>query len=311
MPEVSVIIPNYNHAPFLKERIESVINQTFRDFEVIVIDDASRDESRRIIEQYRNHPKVSHVIYNTENSGSPFLQWAKGTELATGEWIWIAESDDVAATDFLEKMLVTVHKATNTSFAYCNSAILSFPAKTDPFTTAQLMNKKQSKTKWNEQYVHNGIHEINESLKWDCGILNASSVLFNRKYLVADLPQIMTYRYHGDWLLYIMLALRGDVAYTSEPLNTFRKHRENHSDSDTLLRQFKIEHFRILDFLLTLDAVTEKNKLLRHFITHYIGFGFLKEPGFGKKGIFRHFTAVNPSLARKVVLKLLLKKLGK
>jgi Glycosyltransferases involved in cell wall biogenesis len=102
---VTVIIPNFNHAAFLKQRIESVLNQTFQDFEMIVIDDCSADESREVIEAYRNHPKVSQVVYNEQNSGSAFKQWVKGVALAKGDWIWIAESDDWAEHDFLERMM--------------------------------------------------------------------------------------------------------------------------------------------------------------------------------------------------------------
>ena len=102
MPTVSVIIPNYNHAPFLKQRIESVLNQSFQDFEMILIDDCSTDGSREIIESYRNNPHVSHIVYNDSNSGSAFLQWNKGIELAKGDWIWVAESDDYAEPTFLE-----------------------------------------------------------------------------------------------------------------------------------------------------------------------------------------------------------------
>ena len=63
-PLVSVIIPSYNHEKFLKERIDSVLNQTFQDFELIILDDLSPDNSREIIESYRAHPKVSHIIFN-------------------------------------------------------------------------------------------------------------------------------------------------------------------------------------------------------------------------------------------------------
>ena len=98
---VSVIIPNYCHARFLNQRIDSVLNQTYSDYEVIILDDCSTDNSREIIESYRNHPKISHIVYNEKNSGSTFIQWEKGFELARGEYIWIAESDYVARSTFL------------------------------------------------------------------------------------------------------------------------------------------------------------------------------------------------------------------
>src|ERR1700752_3159230 len=77
-PKVSVIIPNYNHATFLIERIDSILCQTFQDFELIILDDCSNDNSRSIIEKYHGHEKISHIIYNPTNSGSPFMQWQKG-----------------------------------------------------------------------------------------------------------------------------------------------------------------------------------------------------------------------------------------
>lgn len=70
MPKVSVIIPNYNHSSYLKERIDSILNQTFQNFEVIILDDCSTDNSKEIIELYRDHTKVSHIVYNEKNSGS-------------------------------------------------------------------------------------------------------------------------------------------------------------------------------------------------------------------------------------------------
>ncbi|MCW8968588.1 MAG: glycosyltransferase, partial [Flavobacteriales bacterium] len=73
-PLISIIIPNYNHALFLKKRLESVYNQTYPHFEVILLDDASTDNSIEILNTYKSHPKTAHLIVNTQNSGSPFKQ---------------------------------------------------------------------------------------------------------------------------------------------------------------------------------------------------------------------------------------------
>ncbi|RYE13814.1 MAG: glycosyltransferase family 2 protein, partial [Sphingobacteriaceae bacterium] len=103
-PKVSVIIPNYNHARYLPQRIESVIHQTFQDIEVILMDDCSLDTSRTIIAQYAAQDNRIRVILNEQNSGSTFKQWNKGIALAKGEYVWIAESDDYAELDFLETL---------------------------------------------------------------------------------------------------------------------------------------------------------------------------------------------------------------
>ena len=121
MPLVSVIVPNYNHAPYLRQRLDSIFNQTYKNFEVIILDDCSTDNSKEIIEEYRNRPQFSHVVYNEINSGSPFKQWAKGFELAQGEYIWIAESDDWAELNFLEELITKAELFPNLTLLFCCS----------------------------------------------------------------------------------------------------------------------------------------------------------------------------------------------
>src|SRR4051794_30504658 len=103
-PKVSVVIPNYNHGPYLRERIDSVLGQTFGDFEVIILDDASTDNSHAILTRYYTKPRM-RILVNRRNSGSAFPQWNRGIELARGDYVWIAESDDSADPRFLETLV--------------------------------------------------------------------------------------------------------------------------------------------------------------------------------------------------------------
>lgn len=121
-PFVSIIIPNYNHSKFLDERIESILNQTYQNFELIILDDCSPDNgaSKAVIEKYRDNPHVSHIVYNEKNSGSTFVQWHRGFELSKGELIWIAESDDSCDASFLEKVLRGFEHP-DTVFSFCKS----------------------------------------------------------------------------------------------------------------------------------------------------------------------------------------------
>src|SRR4051812_33606058 len=118
---VSVVIPNYNHAPYLRTRIDSVLNQSYQEVEVIILDDCSTDDSRSIIEEYRSHPKVSAIVYNERNTGSPFIQWNKGVGLAKGELIWIAESDDTCHPLMLSTVLERMNVDGNIGISYCQS----------------------------------------------------------------------------------------------------------------------------------------------------------------------------------------------
>src|SRR6266849_1262625 len=120
MPKVSVVIPSYNHACFLRQRIESVLVQTYQDFELILLEDCSTDESRAILSEYAGDPR-GRMEFNEVNSGSTFKQWNKGVRLARGEYVWIAESDDYADPHLLEKLSERLESEPRAAFAYCRS----------------------------------------------------------------------------------------------------------------------------------------------------------------------------------------------
>lgn len=130
MPTVSVIVPNYCHAPYLEQRIESILQQTFQDFELILLDDCSTDGSREILERYRNHPKVSGIFYNERNSGSPFKQWEKGLSKAKGDYVWIAESDDFSSPCFLERCVRILDTRPDCSIVFTSSYIVDSHSRT-------------------------------------------------------------------------------------------------------------------------------------------------------------------------------------
>ena len=100
MPLISVIMPVYNVEQYLRRSIESVLNQTFKDFELICINDGSTDNSLEILNEYATKdPRIQ--IINQENAG---LSCARnsGLEIVQGEYIAFIDSDDFYATNFLE-----------------------------------------------------------------------------------------------------------------------------------------------------------------------------------------------------------------
>src|ERR1700691_397600 len=104
IPRVSIVIPNYNHARFLRNRVDSVLRQTFQDFELIILDDCSSDESRSVLSSYAADPRIK-IEFNASNSGSVFKQWNKGVKLGRGDYVWIAESDDYADQNMLKRLV--------------------------------------------------------------------------------------------------------------------------------------------------------------------------------------------------------------
>ena len=124
LPSVTVAVPNYNYAAYLRERLDSVFDQTHPVEDVIVLDDASTDESVKVIEEVAQKRKRDlTLIINEVNSGSVFKQWAAAVDAARGEFIWIAEADDGADPRFLSHILALMTQDPAIQFGFCDFAI--------------------------------------------------------------------------------------------------------------------------------------------------------------------------------------------
>lgn len=109
---VSILLPSYNHEKYLSETIESVLNQTFKDFEFIIIDDYSIDNSREIIKEYKKKDKRIRVNYHNENKGISKTE-NELLSLASGKFVAFLNSDDVWDHNKLEKQLQIMEKDEN------------------------------------------------------------------------------------------------------------------------------------------------------------------------------------------------------
>jgi len=216
-PIVSVIIPNYNHAPFLEERIESVLNQSFQDFEVILLDDCSTDNSRTIIEHYRHHPQVSNVVLNEQNTGNTFIQWERGINLAQGKYIWIAESDDVAEKEFLSTLVPLLEADEQRMVAFSHSQMIN--AQGQPLQ--QTWHKKGSN---GNVIVHDGPQFDRKVMVKHCAIYNASMTVFRKSVFPLIPKDFQHFRYCGDWLFWGYVCQHGKVVEVCQQLSRLRRH---------------------------------------------------------------------------------------
>ncbi|SEJ78961.1 Glycosyltransferase involved in cell wall bisynthesis [Dyadobacter sp. SG02] len=207
---VSVIIPNYNHAIYLEQRIESVLLQTYTNLEVIILDDLSTDNSTEVINRYRTDVRIKKVIINDVNSGSTFLQWQRGISEATGDLIWVAESDDWCEPTLLEN-LVPAFEMSSCTLSYCQS-----------YCVDGNEIRWQSSSKFLQEYV-DGKTFIRERMLMHNSIFNASMVVWRRTHFMKISSEFANYRFCGDWLFWIELCTVGDVFISGKCLNYFRK----------------------------------------------------------------------------------------
>lgn len=264
MPKVSVIIPNYNHSEFLKQRVESVLNQTYRDFELIILDDFSEDNSSVIIESYRSNPIVSHILYNNINCGSPFIQWAKGIQLARGEYIWIAESDDWAECSFLEELMLYAQKFPDVGFLYTDTIVV--------FELERYLMGPPEKELY--RYFYKG-QLLKERLLNGIQICNGSAVIFKRGVALDYLIELTQYQKHGDYFLWTKISEKCEAVFLNKPLNYFRVLETSVTrksiNSTTSIR----EYLTVFNLLSSRLSLLNKPEVLRFYECWALKFSIL------------------------------------
>ncbi len=290
----SVIIPSYNHANHLQKRIESVLNQSNVDFEVIIIDDASTDNSRTIIEEFRSHPRIKHIHFNETNTGSPFRSWQAGLKHAKGEWIWIAESDDFAENIFLQQAAAAIKLHPSIGIFYCDAYLKEEEKKPVENRFSAFKNKHFNTTKWSESHFVRGIEEITFCLGKECTVNNVSSAVLNRDLLEKCIDDTATFMHHGDWYTYLFIALRADLYYDAQPMNTYQHFSSNLSLPQNRIN--KVECFEILHFILPYVPKKMRTSLIRHFYVSYLQSGILSET----ETWFNYFR-IDPILAIRIL----------
>ncbi len=219
-PLVSVIIPNYNYARYLPERLESVLRQTFRDFEVIILDDCSTDDSRAVIKRYADNPMVSKVVFNETNSGNPFVQWERGLELARGKYVWIAEADDVADPMFLERTVAAIEADDEVTVVKTMSRLIDSGGAELPY------NHLEHSSGDGSTVIYDGDSFLKNEGMLDGNLCyNASMILFRKsKWDAFRSKPYLSMRYVGDWLFWAMAIQGGKIVWIKSQLNSFRQH---------------------------------------------------------------------------------------
>lgn len=263
MPQVSIIVPCYNHAQYLPERLKSIYSQTFRDCEVIFLDDCSTDNSIEVFENWPDKTFPTYTFYNTDNSGSPFLQWKKGLDAAHAEHIWIAESDDAAEPTLLETCMSYILSDPDVSVAHVQSVAIDKEGKR--LGTFPRMAGFKNPEQWDQSFIHRTPAEWIPHMLLTCTVPNASSAVFRKSHFPDYATILNSYRFMGDWASWLRLLENGSLAYSSAPLNYFRCHPGSVSRSAKNVQQSYYERLRLTqDF----RSLWSDSPFLREAILH-------------------------------------------
>ena len=242
LPRLSVVLPNYNHARFLPVCFKALVAQSVPPFEIIVIDDASTDNSMEVITSFaRQHPAI-RVFQNERNQGVVFGM-NRGVELAQGEYLHFASADDQVKPGLFEKSLRLLAAHPQAALC-CTVSEWSYASSGLTWHMAAGMADQPS--------YFSPADMVRVGHKGKLAIVSHSAVM--RKQAVCEvggfLPEL---RWHCDWFATYTSAFRHGMCYVPEPLSSVTLHERSFYGSG---RQSG-EHQRVLARLLELLSSKE------------------------------------------------------
>lgn len=266
MSKVSIIIPSYNHALFLQDRLDSILNQTFKNWEAIIIDDQSSDNSVLVIKDFlKVNPdfRVKYFIVNDKNSGSGYNSWKKGIELAETEYIWIAETDDYSEPTFLQDLVEILDHNEDVALAFCGSNYVE-SGKIIYDSTNRTKDLMVGLNKY--KVLDNNI--LLDGMPFNTYITNGSSVVF-RKPKEKINNKIFNNRQLSDLFLWSHLIQNNKFAFLHKNLNFFRRH-ENSTTTKMSISSNKIIYEEMLKYIIFFGQNYKFQTFLDHYVKHFV-----------------------------------------
>lgn len=269
LPKVSILVPAYNRADLIIETLDSAVNQTYKELEIIVVDNKSTDNTYELIQIFaESHPNVK-VFQNEENIG-PVRNWRKCLDYATGEFVKILWSDDLIAPTFVEKTLQYLTDHEDIGFVFTGAEIFEGEFGNGTKTEAYFIGET-------------GVYDTN---KFIAGSLigagypvSPGNAIFRKKdvdkNLLVDVPNRIgsDFKVHAigpDLLIYLLTAKDyPKFGFVSEPLAFFRSH------TDCITISTKITDVSILYNIAKayfVDKYINDKELKKKFDTRLIAF---------------------------------------
>lgn len=216
---VSVVVASYNHVEYLEQRIDSLINQTYQDIEILVIDDCSPDNSIDMLRRYEAHPKVKLII--REENGGWVAVSNQGVEMSVGEFVIFANCDDACDPRMIERLVEASRLYPTSGVAFCRSLMIDEQSRVfgDDYEIREKLFRERCVC---DTFISRD--EMYRFLLHSCVIPNLSAALIRRSCFDSAGAFTPDYLACSDWDLFFRMANDFDFCYVAEPLNRFRQH---------------------------------------------------------------------------------------
>lgn len=236
--KVSIALCTYNGERFLKDQLDSLVNQTYQNLEIIVVDDCSTDNTVKIINDYAAKHKFIKVFVNETNLGFT-RNFEKAITLCSGEYIALCDQDDIWDT---EKIKELIQHSINKVLVYHDSMLID-----------EQGNSLEKRISHRFNMFEGG--DPRPLLLFNC--ISGHAMLFERK-LVPEIIPIAFSGYHDWWIAYVAANI-GTIGYVDKCLVSYRQHNESISDVMNLKKEKKKNEWELTHWL-ALCASFKKNK---------------------------------------------------
>ncbi|GAB4545016.1 MAG: hypothetical protein Kow0063_38910 [Anaerolineae bacterium] len=238
-PLCSIVMPAYNAAPYVAQAIDSVLGQTYPNYELIIVDDASTDGTADVLNRYRTHPKV-RLYRNPSNLGQS-ANINEGLRRSRGELVAILHADDMYASNFLEEVTPVFQKHPSVGLV---------------FSAANLIHKDGRVTR-EKRYFRSRIYPSQEFLDilLRACVIRSPTVCVRRvcyDRLGYFLPSLTI---HNDWEMWVRIAAHYDVGYVAKYLASYRLPYGDNCTSQVCNDDRSIKDIRLWLSLLEQDAL--------------------------------------------------------
>lgn len=240
MKTLTVIMTSYNYAHYLPTSLEAVLNQTFSPLEIIIIDDASSDNSVEIIKSYQKKSPLLHLHQNPQNLGV-IATANRAIELAKGDYFVICAADDEILPTFFEKSMLLLEKYPQASICSSIFSVFFNDDRDKLFSYSSLLSKKASFL---------SPLDFSKALKIKDIHLGGQNTIFKREAVLKAgklLPQLGPM---CDWFLIYTLGLRDGVCFVPEILTKMRMHKNQYTRTFSKNKDFAKILFKEINELL-------------------------------------------------------------
>lgn len=211
-PQVSVIVPCYNYGRYVGQAIDSLLSQSLRDIEIIVIDDASTDETAGVLAAYASNPKV-RILHHVRNQGHT-ATFNEGIAAARGEFLALLSADDYClSADALARQVSLLRDHPRAALAYSAHVLVR---------GGTVINEV---FQGSHDEVRDGLDEF-RTLIWG-NYIPHSGTLIRRNVQLELGPYDARLPHAGDWDMWLRAAARWDIGYIATPLYAYRMHEAN------------------------------------------------------------------------------------